>query len=264
MHQLRPGLHAVRRDDHHLQVGIDPPWRLVVPDEPDVRRLLADLTLGHPARPETESGHRVLRSLHAAGMLVDPGVVTTATRSRAAATVSVQATGPAALDAARLLRAAGCPVAPPDAAPAAATVALVIAVGEPRREVVDAHLRDGRAHLPVTATPGGFTLGPFVVPGTTACLRCVDAHRGTHDPRRAVVVEQLAGRDAGPADPALAAIATAWAVRDVLSYVDGEQPSTWSATIELRPDLEQRRRTWARHPHCGCAWDLALAAGDHH
>jgi hypothetical protein len=256
--QLRPGLHVVRRDDDHLQVGIDPPWRLVVPDEPDVRRLLADLTAGRAAVPETPSGHRVLRALLAADMLVDSETRAEVSRGRAAAAVSVEAAGQEAADAVRLLRAAGCQVVSPDEA----SVAVVIAEGEPRRDLVDAHLRQGHVHLPVAATPRGFVLGPFVVPGSTACLRCVDAHLGTHDPRRAVVVEQLAGLAAGPRDPALAAIATAWAVRDVLAYVDGDQPSTWSATVEVGPDLEPVRRAWARHPHCGCSWDLAAAGTD--
>ena len=258
--QLRPGLHVVRRDDDHLQVGVDPPWRIVVPDEPDVRRLLGDLTAGHPTTPATPSGHRVLHALVAADMIIDPGDRETVARRRAGAGVSVEASGQEAADAARLLRAAGCRVVSPDDA----TVALLIADGEPRRDLVDAHLRDGRAHLPVAASPSGFVLGPFVVPGSTACVRCVDAHRGTHDPRRAVVVEQLAGLDAGPRDPALAAVVTAWAVRDVVAYVDGDQPSTWSATVALGPDLEPARHPWARHPHCGCAWDLAPTAGDHY
>ena len=250
MPQLRPGLHVVRRDDHHLQVGVDPPWRLVVPDEPDVRRLLAAVTDGRAAVPETPAGHRVLRALLAADMLLDPATRVETTRARSSAAVSVQAGGQPEADAVRLLRAAGCAVTPPGEA----TLALVIVDGEPHREVVDAHLRDGRAHLLVAATPRGHVVGPLVVPGITACLRCVDAHRSAHDPRRAVVVEQLAGRGAGPPDPALAAITTAWAVRDVLAYVDGDQPTTWSATVEIGPTLEPRRRSWARHPHCGCSW----------
>jgi hypothetical protein len=248
--QLRPGLHVVRRDDHHLQVGVDPPWRLVVPDQPDVRRLLADLAADRPTSPETPAAHRALRSLLAADMLVDPAAVAAALRARSSAGVSVEASGPSAVDATRLLRAAGCPLASPDDA----SVALVLTDGEPRRDVVDAHVRHSRPHLLVAATPYGYTLGPFVVPGVTACLRCVDAHRGTHDPRRAVVVEQLAGRDAGLRDPVLAAVATAWAVRDVVSFVDGGQPSTWSATVELGPGLQPTRHEWLRHPHCGCSW----------
>ncbi len=247
---LRPGLHVVRRDDRHLQVGVDAPWRLVVPDQPDVRRLLADLAEGRRPAPETADGHRVLRALLAADMLVDPVTLTWAAETRAAAAVSVQAGGQAEVDATRLLRAAGCAVTSPEQA----TVALVLADGEPPRPVVDAHLRDGRVHLPVAATPRGYTVGPFVVPGVTACLRCVDAHRSVHDPRRAVVIEQLAGLGAGPADPALTALATAWAVRDVLAYVVGDQPSTWSATVDIGPEAEPRRHPWTRHPHCGCSW----------
>ena len=73
----------------------------------------------------------------------------------------------------------------------------------------NSHLREGRAHLPLAAGPRGWTIGPFVVPGASACLRCVDAHRGEHDPRRALVVDQLAGLPSAPDDPVLAALALA-------------------------------------------------------
>jgi hypothetical protein len=43
-------------------------------------------------------------------------------------------------------------------------------------------------------------------------------------------------------------------VRDVVAYVEGEPPSTWSATVTIGPDLDPGRREWARHPHCGCSW----------
>jgi hypothetical protein len=254
---LRPGLHVVRRDDRHLQVGVDPPWRLVVPDEPDVQRLLADLAVGRQPLPETPAAHRVLAALLSADMVVDRGARAASVRARSAAAVSVEAGGRPAADALRILRAARCGVAPPGVA----TVALVLAAGEPRREVIDAHLREGRPHLPVAATAHGYTLGPFVVPGVTACQRCVDAHLGEHDPRRAVIVEQLGGRESGPGDQALEAVATAWAVRDVLAFVDGDRPSTWSATVEIGTDLRPRRREWTRHPYCGCAWDLTAAPG---
>jgi hypothetical protein len=162
-------------------------------------------------------------------------------------TVAVQASGEARDEAVRVLRAAGCEVG--DGA-----VSLVVAAGEIARPDADAHVRDGRPHLLVAAGAHGWTLGPFVVPGESACLRCVDAHRGELDPRRALVVEQLAGRPAAPDDPALGSLAVTWAVRDVLTHLDGGRPSTWSATIELTADLRPQRRTWARHPHCGCSW----------
>jgi hypothetical protein len=245
MTHLRPGLHVVRRDDHHLQVGIDPPWRAVLPDEPEVQRLLEDLAAGRPPAPTGPASHRALLALERAGMLIeaDPPPGTPAAR------VSVHGPAEPAAEAARLLQAAGLSVGT-----TGADVALLIARGELCRGDVDAHVRDGRPHLMLARTARGHVLGPFVVPGETACLRCVDAHLGEHDPRRAVVVEQVTGLETGVVDPVLESLATAWAVRDLLTYAAGGCPSTWSATVTLGPDLEPRRTRWARHPHCGCSW----------
>jgi hypothetical protein len=240
MTALRPGLHVVRRDDDHLQVGVDPPWRVVVPDRPGVRRLLGGLAAGRCPEPATEDEHRALLALTRAGLLVEAA-------APARHTVALHATGAAGDEATRALRAAGCRIGD-------GPVALVVAAGEIARGDADAHVSDGRAHLLVSAGVHGWTVGPFVVPGASACLRCVDAHRGELDPRRALVVEQLAGLPAAPDDPALATLAIAWAVRDVLTHLAGDRPSTWSATVELGPDLRPHRRTWSRHPHCGCAW----------
>src|SRR6478736_10257518 len=215
MSLLRTGLHVVRRDDHHLQIGVDPPWRLVVPDEADVQRLLDDLLAGRTPAPQTSAGHRVLQELAAADMLrptPDPP------RSYA---VAVAGAAHAAVETERLLRAAG--VLPVHVEHA--DLAIVVATGEPPRALVDDHVRAGRPHLVVGAGPRGYRVGPFVVPGTTACLRCVDAHLAERDPRRGVVVEQLAGRPAAPDDPALQALAMSWAIRDALRYLAGGCPS---------------------------------------
>lgn len=244
--RLRPGLHVVRRDDHHVQVGVDPPWRVVAPDEPEVRRLLADLAVGRPVAPASAAAHRTLLALDRAGMLVDgPGTSTARSPRR---TVLVHVGPEMRQDVLRVVRSAGCE--PDDDG----DVALVVAPGEVPRSDLDPYLREGRPHLPLAAGPRGWTVGPFVVPGVSACLRCVDAHRGELDPRRALVVDQLAGRPSGPDDPVLAALALSWAVRDVLTHLDGGVPSTWSATVEVGPDLHPVRRSWTRHPYCGCSW----------
>jgi len=243
MSLLRPGLHVVRRDDRHLQIGLDPPWRLVVPDDPDVQGVLDDLVAGRPPAPATPAGHRLLRDLGRADMF-RPG------QQPLAGAVSVAgAAGPAA-EVLRQLRAAGLDPGPVDRA----DLVIVVAAGEPPRDLVDEQLRSGRPHLVVGAGARGFRVGPLVVPGMTACLRCIDAHLGEHDPRRGVVVEQLAGRTADPEEPVLEALAVTWAVRDALRFLAGAAPSTWSATIELDVERDPQRREWARHPHCGCSW----------
>lgn len=260
---LRPGVHVVRRDDRHLQVGVDPPRRVVVPDEPDVRRALDDLVAGLAPRAATPRTHRVLADLVAADLVVDGTVDPRATRARAP--VQVEAPGEVGDQVRRLLEAAGSPLARPGEAPA---VALLVAAGEVRRAEVDRLVRADVPHLVASTTVDGLRLGPFVVPGHTACLRCVDAHLGEHDPRRALVLEQLADRrtpaPARAQDPVTQTLLAAWAVREVLRYVDGAEPATWSATLELggSGDAElPRRRAWLRHPHCGCTWAEGLDAG---
>jgi hypothetical protein len=136
------------------------------------------------------------------------------------------------------------------------TVTLLVTVDEPPRSHVDRLVRDDRTHLLVSLLADRVRLGPFVAPGVTACLRCVDAHLGELDPRRALVLQQL--EDTPPADvsPDLALVhaALALAAREVTTYADGDHPATWSATLTLDPDLHLPRRAWTRHPHCGCSW----------
>jgi bacteriocin biosynthesis cyclodehydratase domain-containing protein len=139
----------------------------------------------------------------------------------------------------------------------------LVGVGEPERELTDAWLRDQIPHIVVRMTEGRAVVGPFVVPGRTSCLRCLDAHHTDADPEWPLLVRQYAAaasRDRAdgvpePVDPALASLAVAWAARDVASYVDGVRPSTWSATLVLGSDLSSlETHSWLRHPECACSW----------
>lgn len=280
---LRPGLHVVRRDDRHLQVGVDPPEVLVVPDDPETRRVLEDLRAG--VRPLTESvtARRLVADLLARGLLVDAAARDLALRdaadrgavsaayaqfgddarrrlvARADARILVEAP-PDLGRATRLLQASGVGLA---ARPDEATAALVVSEEVLPRGRLDPVLRAGLPHLVVSPGPGGLSVGPFVAPGLTACLRCVDAHLAERDPRRSMLIEQcgpatVAGGPT-PRDPALLALGVALAVRDLVSFVDGDEPSTWSASVTVGPDLGLARRSWRRHAHCGCSWDDVLA-----
>jgi hypothetical protein len=138
------------------------------------------------------------------------------------------------------------------------TVWLVVAPGPIVRESIDPLVRAGAPHLLVSGGGGERRIGPFVEPGRTACLRCVDAHEAEADPRRPFLVEQAALASAGgePVDPVLDRLALAWAVRDLCRYVEGAEPSTWSATVDVGPAEGPHLVRWLRHPRCGCAWDL--------
>ncbi|EGD40148.1 hypothetical protein NBCG_05669, partial [Nocardioidaceae bacterium Broad-1] len=126
-------------------------------------------------------------------------------------------------------------------------------------ERTDEMVRGGRAHLVVESGPDTWTVGPLVVPGVTACLRCVDAALAEEDDRRAVVVSQLVGNEV-PSDALLQSLALSWAVRDARTYLAGRTPASWSASVILTRDDEPTVRPWLRHPYCGCAWDLIASA----
>jgi bacteriocin biosynthesis cyclodehydratase domain-containing protein len=255
---LRPGVGLARRDADHLQLGVDPPRVAVLPDTRSVRLLLVELAHGSPLSTLDARTAPALDELVRAGLVVaaDDEAARPANRSRYRVHLEV----PSGLiaGALRLVDEAGLGVT---SDPAAATVALVWSEGEVARDRLDGWMRAGTPHLVVRETPEGPLLGPYVVPGATACLRCVDAHAGEHDPRRALVVEQLATtaplRPLAP-DPALRALALAWAVHDLGTVAEGGVPASWSATVALGT-LPPAVTAYHRHLHCGCAWADDLA-----
>jgi len=288
---LRPGLRVTRRDGTTLQVGLDPRCRTLLPDLPAVRQLLGALHDGAQPDLVDDTAREAWSRLRSAGLVVDrdqltadlaglggarPRSAVTAAyavhgddarrrlRERAAARVAVRVLGdhPRASDWERtvggLLRDAGVQLAP-RGNDADATAALIVTGTEPDREVLDRSLATGEPHLLLSTVEGRVRLGPFVVPGRTACLRCVDAHLDEVDPRRSVIVHQYAEQGwpvdvPPPDDPALMTLALAWATRDLVSYLEGDRPSLWSATVRIEPDLALTREEWTRHPHCGCCW----------
>ncbi len=247
---LRPGLRVVRRDDGHLQVGLDPPDRLVVPDRP---RLLEALTR-LDQRPDPAL-LPTLDRLVADGWVVDADARAATIHERARLRPPVALVADTALTetAARACATAGLRV---HDSPGPAAVRVVASLGEPRRQISDALVRDDVPHVFVTVLPRSVRVGPFVEPGRTPCLRCVDAHLGERDPRRATVLHQLEQLPPAhdPWDRGLAQLACAWATRDVVRRLDGAVPALRAATVTLTDDLVVARHAWLRHPHCGCAW----------
>lgn len=116
--------------------------------------------------------------------------------------------------------------------------------------------RAGVPHLAAAVRETTGLVGTFVLPGRSACLRCVDLHRADRDPAWPVLAAQLANGGAAveACDTVLAAAVAACAAREVLSLLDGgEPPTTIGGTVELAlPSWRWRRRTWSPHPDCDC------------
>jgi hypothetical protein len=66
---------------------------------------------------------------------------------------------------------------------------------------------------------------------------------------------QLATAPSGDEEPCAQTTAlagAAYAADEVLTFLDGAQPRTEAAIVEIARPGEMRRRTWAAHPTCEC------------
>ena len=134
---------------------------------------------------------------------------------------------------------------------------LVILADIYRRELPEILKRGGVPHLAAAASEAIGVVGPLVLPGRTACLRCLDLTRAERDPAWPLILAQLTGGAADPpaCDTVLAAAVATQAAAQTLAFVN--RPASASAvtngTLELvLPDWQWRRRTWAQHDRCGC------------
>lgn len=244
-----------------MQLGLEAPARVVLRSSPGVEALLGAMATSSPVPDGPGVGALLAR-------LAERGCVVPAGRVRP--------------DRARIgLRLLGVDPPPEVAAQLAgfgldltrwehdATAVLVLSVGELRREVLDPLVRDTVPHLVLRFTDGGATLGPFVRPGATACLRCLDAQLATDDPERTPVLLRYVEETSRPRadgvadlqDPALLALTLGWAARDLLAFSRGATPSTWSRTLRWEADAPvPEAASWLRHPGCGCSWGALGAA----
>ena len=261
---VRPSLWRARRRRRadpcdggaHDLAACAPALRLVAPRRrppPARRRPAAGRGAARPARrpPPARRARRTAarspRSAHrprprsaalvAAGWSWPP-TTAAARRDRRAGLPGAASTRPPASLAARAAAARGGRPPASRRRTAAASVVLVWRDGELPRDRLDPLVRDR------DAAPGGLRRRrpargrPVRRPGRTACLRCVDAHLGEADPRRALVVEQVATTRSrcgpGEPDPALRG-AGAGRGRCATSSRSprAASPATWSATVDL-------------------------------
>jgi hypothetical protein len=252
--RLAPGLRVVRRGLHQLQVGLYADRRVLLPRTPEVEHTLTRLLQQQPV-DDVPAARAVLTVLDEQGCL-DRG------RPVAGGTVALLGGAPTRgpVDLSGLLVAAG--LTETDSVEHA-DVVVVLALGELDRDLLDPLVRRRTDHLVVRMVDGGAVLGPFVVPGVTACLRCVDAHLSLLDPDHVVVTSRYLRATSVPRDDgvpdvpdaSLLGLATSWAARDVVAHLAGREPATFSRTLRFGPDPAFREeKRWLRHPDCGCCW----------
>jgi hypothetical protein len=146
---------------------------------------------------------------------------------------------------------------PKDGADGRSPPSLAVLTQRQPPEHVDRLMRGRIPHLAVSATEAIGVVGPLVLPGRSACLRCLDLTRTDYDPAWPLILAQLGGREPDPpaCDAALTAAVAALAAAQALAFLDRspEPQATVNGTLELvLPGWQWRRRTWPPHRACIC------------
>jgi hypothetical protein len=134
---------------------------------------------------------------------------------------------------------------------------LAVLIGRQPLELRVSLMREQIPHLAASADEAIGIVGPLVIPGRTACLRCLDLTRTDRDPAWPLILAQLAGRAPDPlaCDAPLAAAVAAQAAAQGLAFIDraAAAGAVTNGTLELfLPEWQWRRRTWPRHRDCVC------------
>ena len=245
----------LRRDIDHLQVGTSP--GVIVHDRPGLYPFLRSLDgtrdlsalRRHAAvdHPELDADiDDVLAPLISAGAVIDlPDVAQP--RLRLAVAHDGPSTGFARL-VGSLAAAVNLDVTPePD-------LTVMISSGEPpRAPLVDAACA-GATHLVVVLDGAGVRIGPFVVPGRSPCLGCLDLHRSGWDPIWPALVPQFGSAQRHALSVLTEHSAAAEVAAQCLQFAHGEMPRSASEVIGLGADRTIRTVAPSHfHPRCTCS-----------
>lgn len=273
----RPHHEVYRRDVDAVQFGLLPggafevaglsgplrQWLLELHGSwPTERLLTRAVELG----ADRERARSVLVELHASGVLIDARRPARVAEARRAGRVALFGAGPLRDLVAVGLSKAGVGTVRAyvhgEVPRSGARPDLIVLTDlvNPSTEPHQVWLAGGVPVLPARLVDGAGLVGPLVLPGRSACLRCLELHRADHDECWGTVSADLSGR-IGSADPACAlgtaALTTAQALRVTDAMVDmaaTSAPPVLDAMLEFRLELgELRRHPCPPHPGCDCA-----------
>jgi hypothetical protein len=134
----------------------------------------------------------------------------------------------------------------------AASLIVQLAHDQPVGLLAAGHAQRRQPHLCVTVREGVAVVGPLVPRTGGPCLNCIDLFRRERDPGWPELSGQFGGAAPEPCGVATVLAATAYAMSEVLAFLDGGVPETLGAAVEITAPGRFRRRTWPSHPGCGC------------
>lgn len=254
--RFRPGLPILRRGDGTVQLGPGPD-ALRLEQGPTFDRLLTRLG-GSGARRES-----LIRELGRLGATPDAvealldRLEPALARTSAPRSGAIALRGPGAERLAARLEPQGIACAPwddrlPRRRPRQAPLALAVELASgrvPARRMAEAMSVD-LPHLPIAALDGTVTIGPLVIPGETACLRCAELTAEDEDPAWPVLAAQL---ERWPGlDPLAGPLALELAVATIVARVARGERALEGRSISLGPDGVPAPRPAPSHAACAC------------
>jgi hypothetical protein len=252
---VKPGAAVLRRDIDHLQVGTSP--GVIVHDRPglypflraldgtrDIAALRRHAALDHPELDDDVE--EVLAPLIAAGAVIDLPDIASPRLG-----LAVAHDGPSTAFAhlvGSLAAAVNIDISPePD-------LTITISSGEPSRPPLIDAACTGAAHLVVVIAGEDVRIGPFVVPGRTPCIGCLDLYRSGWDPVWPVLVPQFGVYQRHALNVLTEHAAASEVTAECLQFAHGEMPRTASEVIVVDPDRTVRTLSPSHfHPRCTCA-----------
>lgn len=284
---VRPGLHILRRDMRTLQLGLEWPGIAAVVDSPSVRAVLdavdgfrdvAGVVLAAASHGvDADDATAAVEALVDAGALVDQAVLRPARvdeatwasmwllagrTSTAAAVLALRRTSRVYVDgtgriADQVRALVGAEEIALQPGREGATLVVIASDHEPSRAAADDAMSDGRPFLCVGVRELVGVVGPFVVPGRTACVRCVDLSRADLEPWWSTLVDSANHNPpaSGCCPPSLAAVTAGYAAQEVALWASGALPVSCDALVEIPHGLGRVHTLgYERHPYCGCGW----------
>jgi hypothetical protein len=285
--RVRPGLHMLRRDVRTLQLGVEWPGVAAVTDSPAVRAVLdavdgfrdvSGVVLAVEAGGiPRDDAYQAVDALLDSGALVDQATTKPATldaalwstmwllsgprgnaaavlRSRHQTSVYVEGCGKVAGLVAQLVVAEHLRLT---TTAEDATLVVLASDVETSRDRADDAMRRGVPFLCVGIRELVGLVGPFVVPGRTACLRCVDLARAQLDPCWTTLVASMqSNRPTTPAGaPSLVTVTAGYASQEIALWASGTLPATCDGVVEIPHGLGAVQTVpFQQHPECGCDW----------
>ena len=264
--RLNPQLPVVWRTPTSMQFGVSTPPVVLNDLDLATEKLIAALSsgisrsgLGMIGRSAGASDAQIDALLdHLAPVLLQPPRVQHST-------VVVTGVGRLADRTVAVLAATGTPVVvartPDEAERASCTLAIAIGHFVLDPGYYGLWLRRDLPHLPVVLGDSSVAVGPFIEPGSTACLYCLQRHANDADSAWPAIASQLWGRRSALDTELVASEVAAIVARFALARLQGDAASASDQLVIDGATGQQSRRDFAVHPDCGCL-ELAAPRGE--